>query len=412
MADSMTLALEHKINNPVKAIRKLQIYTGSQSHPSTTPAYTRPIRPRPLDTSIVQEEELVKKINEYAERDTLLTPRYVVEIAGAVCDGELGVNWGSRFFQRHGDTIHSRFSLTKSSDVYKQTFQRRAEPFTTLYVKEVYGTGLYAPHLIFNMDEVAFELSSSRALEECGELRLVAIQRMAKLYHRQMSTSHLRTTARKLVQGAGGGRQVVRQGWINSYVMLKWLEDAFDPYTRDIANSGRDRRLLIHDGAESHTKVDFLEACWARNIVVILLPAKMSGRFQPLDVDFFNTLKAAYHRQLDEYQLGSSLRGVAKGMFWGMCNATSVRHPHNCNPNQPVSWLLLSSSMQQTSITTDLSLLATAPSYKQSQKAVYNIVMHTWYSLSTFVQTVSESSVQDSDEERSESYKREIYSRV
>lgn len=97
------------------------------------------------------------------------------------------------------------FSLTKNSDVYKQTFQRRAEPFTTLYVsfsvcqvfkcfsqvKEVYGTGLYAPHLIFNMDEVAFELSSSRALEECGELRLVAIQRMAKLYHRQMSTSHL-----------------------------------------------------------------------------------------------------------------------------------------------------------------------------------------------------------------------------
>ena len=50
---------------------------------------------------------------------------------------------------------------------------------------------------------------------------------------------------------------------------------------------------------------------------MILLPVKMSGRFQPLDVDFFNALKAAYHCQLDEYQLGSSLRGVAKGMFWG-----------------------------------------------------------------------------------------------
>ncbi|OXC66608.1 hypothetical protein J008_06788 [Cryptococcus neoformans] len=50
----MTLALEHKINNPVKAIRKSQIYTGSQSHPSTTvtPAYTRPIRPRLLDISL------------------------------------------------------------------------------------------------------------------------------------------------------------------------------------------------------------------------------------------------------------------------------------------------------------------------------------------------------------------------
>lgn len=30
---------------------------------------------------------------------------------------------------------------------------------------------------------------------------------------------------------------------------------------------------------------------------MILLPAKMSGWFQPLDVDFFNALKAAYHRQ-------------------------------------------------------------------------------------------------------------------
>ncbi|KAE8541318.1 hypothetical protein D1P53_002677 [Cryptococcus gattii VGV] len=30
-----------------------------------------------------------------------------------------------------------------------------------------------------------------------------------------------------------------------------------------------------------------------------------------------NTLKAAYHRQPDAYQLGSSLRGASKRMFWG-----------------------------------------------------------------------------------------------
>ena len=35
-----------------------------------------------------------------------------------------------------------------------------------------------------------------------------------------------------------------------------------------------------------------------------------------------------------------------------------------------------------------------------------------WYSLSTFVQTVSESSVQDSDEERPESYKQKRKNKV
>lgn len=42
----------------------------------------------------MQKEELVKKIDEYAERCALLTPRHVVEHAEAVYGGELGVNLG------------------------------------------------------------------------------------------------------------------------------------------------------------------------------------------------------------------------------------------------------------------------------------------------------------------------------
>ena len=47
--------------------------------------------------------------------------------------------------------------------------------------------------------------------------------------------------------------------------------------------------------------------------------------------------------------------------------------------------------------------------YNGNHAHIYNRnqYMLNWYSLSTFVQTVSESSVQDSDEERPESYKRE-----
>ena len=104
-------------------------------------------------------------------------------------------------------------------------------------------------------------------------------------------------------------------GWMTSWGMMRWLEDVFDPATRDRVERGQ-QRLLIMDGHETHVKVAFLEACWSQGIVVLILPANMSGRFQPLDVNFFNTLKLRYHRKMTDYQLGSSLIPAAKGMFW------------------------------------------------------------------------------------------------
>lgn len=215
----------------------------------------------------------------------------------------------------------------------------------------MYGTGLYAPYLIFNMDETAFELSSSRRVrrvaprthprngqavppsnEHITSMACIGIDSASfppfTIYH----GAQLQKCWSKAREEGGRVRQLAittNSDWINSYVMLKWLEDAFDPFTRDTASGRRDRRLLILDGAEPHTKVDFLEACWARNIVVLLLPAKMCGRFQPLDVDFFNTLKAAYHRQVDAYQLGSSLRGWPRGCFGaGTRGRGGRRRPH------------------------------------------------------------------------------------
>ncbi|ADV20611.1 Hypothetical protein CGB_B8130W [Cryptococcus gattii WM276] len=341
MIDSMNLALEHKINNPHDSYQKVaDLYGVSKStlydrhtnvHASITTSAARHL-------SIVQEEELVKKINEYAERGTLLTPRHVVEFAEAIYGGKLGINWGSRFIQRHHDTIHSRFSSYSELGRLQADTPETRRAFYHL-VKEVYDSGLYAPHLIFNMDETAFELSSSRRVrrvaprthprngqavppsnEHITSVACIGIDSAPVPPLIIYQGAHLQESWFNVREEGDDVRQLAittNSGWINSYVMLKWLEEAFDPFTRDIASGGRQRRLLILDGAEPHTKVDFLEACWARNIVVLLLPAKMSGRFQPLDVDFFNTLKAAYHRQVDAYQLGSSLRGVAKGMFWG-----------------------------------------------------------------------------------------------
>ena len=108
---------------------------------------------------------------------------------------------------------------------------------------------------------------------------------------------------------------VTESGWVNNTVALRWLRDAFDPYTRNLVPPGK-RRLLFMDGHNSHINVDFLEACWALDIVVIIFPASLSARFQPLDVNFFDFIKKSYHDKLDYCLLGSGNAGVAKGMFW------------------------------------------------------------------------------------------------
>jgi hypothetical protein len=88
-------------------------------------------------------------------------------------------------------------------------------------------------------------------------------------------------------------------GWANSYIIKEWLTECFDPYTK--ARAGSSRRLLFLNGLESHVQVDFLEECWARKIVCIILPTHMSGVYQPLDVNFFNTLKLKFHKLVDNY---------------------------------------------------------------------------------------------------------------
>jgi hypothetical protein len=63
--------------------------------------------------------------------------------------------------------------------------------------------------------------------------------------------------------------------------------------------------------------VEFLEACWDRNIVCVVLPSSMSSMFKPLDVNFFNSLNAAYETQVHQYQLGSTAGATFKGISYG-----------------------------------------------------------------------------------------------
>jgi hypothetical protein len=104
------------------------------------------------------------------------------------------------------------------------------------------------------------------------------------------------------------------KGFSAAFKTRRWLIDCFDPSTK--ARALRAVRLLFLDGLKIHTSVDFLEAFWERNIVCIILPANLSSISQALDVDFFNHLRLAYDRQIDNYQLGSTAGSVHKAFFY------------------------------------------------------------------------------------------------
>ena len=55
--------------------------------------------------SIKQEDTLITKINAYAERGTLLTPWHVTQLANALSERPVGVNWTSTFLRRHHDQV-------------------------------------------------------------------------------------------------------------------------------------------------------------------------------------------------------------------------------------------------------------------------------------------------------------------
>ena len=59
--------------------------------------------------SVPQERVLLDKINAYADRGTLLTPRHIHTLAEALSERPLGRNWTSTFLRRHKDEVCSKF---------------------------------------------------------------------------------------------------------------------------------------------------------------------------------------------------------------------------------------------------------------------------------------------------------------
>jgi hypothetical protein len=101
-------------------------------------------------------------------------------------------------------------------------------------------------------------------------------------------------------------------GYTDNELGLEWLEQVFEPQTRERA-AGR-WRLLICDGHGSYETADFLTFCFTHRIYLLRLPPHTSHLTQPLDVGCFSPLKQAYRRGVkDESDKG--VKTITKRLF-------------------------------------------------------------------------------------------------
>lgn len=108
-------------------------------------------------------------------------------------------------------------------------------------------------------------------------------------------------------------------GWTNEDLGFMWLTTIFDRYTKEKARLGRDWRLLMVDGHNSHLNMRFLDWCEAHRILVCAYPSHSTHRLQPLDVSLFGRLAQYYSEGLDNYIYTSfGRRGMSKREFFGI----------------------------------------------------------------------------------------------
>jgi hypothetical protein len=74
-------------------------------------------------------------------------------------------------------------------------------------------------------------------------------------------------------------------------------------------------RLLIVDGYRSHTSDKFMTICYLNNVYLLFLLAYTSYVLQPLDLSCFSSLKAAYRRQVGEFNTLTDETKIGKAKF-------------------------------------------------------------------------------------------------
>ena len=90
---------------------------------------------------------------------------------------------------------------------------------------------------------------------------------------------------------------ISESGYTNDRLSFEWIKH-FNSQTK--ATKKGKYRMLIMDGHGSHLTNEFINYCWAEDIVPFLLPAHTTHLLQPLDIGVFQSYKHYHQESLEE----------------------------------------------------------------------------------------------------------------
>ena len=102
------------------------------------------------------------------------------------------------------------------------------------------------------------------------------------------------------------------RGWTDGNIGRNWLEQIFDPETKEKAR-GKPRVLLL-DGHSSHYTLAFIDYARANNIILLGYPAHCTHALQGLDVVCFAKMKEAWKQEIVTFE-DEKMRKVSKSEF-------------------------------------------------------------------------------------------------
>ena len=271
-----------------------------------------------------QEQKLIDYVSRQCKMCLPPTARIVSNIASEMAGSQVGVNWTSRFVDRHKDVLDSRFLNTLDLARHKSESRASFEAYFDVVHRKIEEYGITVDNM-YNMDEKGFmigQIQRSHRIFTRDTYQDKNLIKAGQDGNREWITCLATICADgsvlspALIYKAKSGNvqdtwldgfdskqhsclfSASPNGWTSDTHGLAWLDQVFDKETR--AKARRSWRLLFIDGHGSHLTMKFIERCEELRILLAIYPPHSTHKLQPLDVSCFRPLAHYYSDGLDK----------------------------------------------------------------------------------------------------------------
>jgi 4-hydroxybenzoate polyprenyltransferase len=243
----------------------------------------------------------------------------------------IGVNWASRFFQRHANRISMKSgTVIEIERVEAITVDNLAPWFHRL--GELLNEYHINPRNLYNMDETGTQEGDAIRRKGAGNASIKGVN-IKKSSNTDWASviECISATGRRLIPTVvfkGGivqsswapseglpawNYQATITGWTNTEIAQDWVSNSFIPETTP--RYPHEWRFLILDGFSTHVDHFFQLTCLKNKVMLFYLPAHSSHKLQPLDVAVFSPLKTAYRKIIHASPLSTVSSPASKQRF-------------------------------------------------------------------------------------------------